>query len=73
MDPEEDWILDVRNRAYAAANLAAGAILGRAEPDEAIRCLAQAAQLAPDLMKNLPANMAGYPELWPPRPEHLTA
>ena len=73
MDPEEDWILDVRNRAYAAANLAAGAILGRAEPDEAIRCLAQAAQLAPDLMENLPANMAGYPELWPPRPEHLTA
>ena len=71
MDPEEHWSSEVRSHTYAAANLAAAAILGRAEPDEAIRCLVRAAKLAPHLMKNLPANMAGYPELWPALPEHI--
>jgi GT2 family glycosyltransferase/glycosyltransferase involved in cell wall biosynthesis len=65
MDPAEESVAEVFPKAYAAASLAAAAILGRTEPDEAIRHLKTAMKLAPDLMKNLPVNMAGYPDLWP--------
>ena len=64
-DPEEQWQPDVVRRTYASAHLVAAAILGRAEPQESLRWLRCAEKLAPGCSKNLPANMAGYPALWP--------
>lgn len=54
-----------RHTAYAAAHLAAAAILGNAEADEAMRHLNAAEQLDPRLLSNLPPNMSGYPDVWP--------
>lgn len=72
MSPDEDTSPEVFSQAYAAASLAAAAILGRAESEEAIRHLKIASDLAPQLLKNLPPNMATYPELWPPVPESMS-
>jgi glycosyltransferase involved in cell wall biosynthesis len=54
-----------RHTAYAAAHLAASAIIGKEDPQETKRHLREAARLDPDLVDNLPPNMAGYPALWP--------
>lgn len=66
MDPEErERSGAFRDTAYAAANLAAAAILGKAEPEQAALHLRQAERLDPGLLRSLPPNMVSYPELWP--------
>jgi GT2 family glycosyltransferase len=66
MDPGERQRSDAfRDTAYAAANLAAAAILGKAEPEQAALHLRQAERLDPSLLRSLPPNMVSYPELWP--------
>jgi GT2 family glycosyltransferase/glycosyltransferase involved in cell wall biosynthesis len=60
---------DTKATAFAAAHLAAAAILGRTENLRAMVHLAYAAALDPALPQNLPPNMAGYPQAWPPNAE----
>lgn len=67
-DPAEPADRDDRRIAYAAAHLAAAAILGQAEPGPAFAHLEQARRLEPQLLTNLPPNMASYPAVWPTRP-----
>jgi glycosyltransferase involved in cell wall biosynthesis/GT2 family glycosyltransferase len=65
-DPsEQTWSQADRDRAFAAAHLAAAAIAGRANPDAALRYLKRAAELDSSLVSELPSNMQGYPMLWP--------
>jgi len=59
------WSRADRDRALAAAHLAAATIAGRGNRDTALCHLSLAANLAPDLLSNLPPNMVGYPPLWP--------
>jgi GT2 family glycosyltransferase/glycosyltransferase involved in cell wall biosynthesis len=69
-DPEaRERHADTRATAFAAAHLAAAAILGRTENLRAMLHLAYAAALDPALPQNLPPNMAGYPQAWPPNAE----
>jgi GT2 family glycosyltransferase/glycosyltransferase involved in cell wall biosynthesis len=63
----------IRATAVAAAHLAAAAILGRAEEQRAMAHLAYAAMLDPELARNLPPNMARYPQAWPPDAERALA
>jgi GT2 family glycosyltransferase len=68
LDPaEQDRSGPFRDTAFAAAHLAAAAILGQAESAEALRHLREAERLDPALLQNLPPNMAGYPAVWPAR------
>jgi GT2 family glycosyltransferase/glycosyltransferase involved in cell wall biosynthesis len=62
---EQTWSQADRDRAFAAAHLAAAAIAGRANPDAALRYLKRAAELDSSLVSELPPNMQGYPMLWP--------
>ncbi len=65
-NPEErGWSAADRDTAWAAAHLAAAATLGGDGAGPALQHLARAAALAPDLLDDLPANMAGYPDAWP--------
>jgi GT2 family glycosyltransferase/glycosyltransferase involved in cell wall biosynthesis len=65
-DPEEAARSSaLRHTAFAAAHLAAAAILSHAEPERCRIHLREAENLDPDLLRNLPANMAAYPSLWP--------
>lgn len=69
LDPAEEKRSGAyRATAYAAAHLAAAAILGKAESEAALSHLAEARRLDPELLKNLPPNMAGYPAVWPDVP-----
>jgi glycosyltransferase involved in cell wall biosynthesis len=62
---QQVWSRSDRDRALAAAHLAAATIAGRGNRDTALRHLSLAADLDPDLMSDLPPNMVGYPALWP--------
>ena len=62
---ERHWSEPDRNRAFAAAHLAAAAIAGRANPDAALHHLKQSAEFDSSLVFDLPPNMQGYPTLWP--------
>jgi GT2 family glycosyltransferase/glycosyltransferase involved in cell wall biosynthesis len=65
-DPEEAArSAGLRKTAFAAAHLAAAAILSHAEPERCLSHLREAENLDPDLLRNLPPNMAGYAALWP--------
>ena len=54
-----------RSTAYAAAHLAAAAILGEADPDQALIHISRSRGLDPSVITNLPPNMVGYPSVWP--------
>jgi glycosyltransferase involved in cell wall biosynthesis/GT2 family glycosyltransferase len=70
-DPvEQAWCQADRNRALAAAHLAAAVIAGRGNRDAALHHLALAVDLDAALLHNLPPNMAGYPAVWPEGYEH---
>src|SRR5262249_25256607 len=63
----------IRAAAFAAAHLAAAAILGRKDARHAMVHLACAAALDPVLPHSLPPNMTGYPQAWPPEAERAFA
>jgi hypothetical protein len=65
MDPHEAGDRELVRKTYAAA----AAILGRDEAVEARKHLRPMTQLAPELIANLPPNMASYPQIWPPAEE----
>jgi len=69
---QEVWSQGDRDRALAAAHLAAATIAGRGNRDTALRHLALAADLDAGLLSNLPPNMIGYPALWPDGYELVT-
>lgn len=62
---ERSWTMADRNTAYAAAHLAAAALLGREESQLAMDHLAKAAKLNPKMIDDRPPNMSGYPGVWP--------
>jgi GT2 family glycosyltransferase/glycosyltransferase involved in cell wall biosynthesis len=63
----------IRATAFAAAHLAAAAILGPTEARHAMVHLSCAAALDPVLPHSLPPNMTGYPQAWPPDAERAFA
>lgn len=64
-DPVEPATAAERRAAYAAAHLAAAAIIGRSDAPAALGHIARAKKFDPGVMKRLPPNMAGYPAVWP--------
>lgn len=56
---------ELKARARAAAGYAAAAILGREHSRRASACLVASAALSRRFTEALPANMQGYPQVWP--------
>jgi hypothetical protein len=54
-----------RDRAFAAAHFAAAAIAGPTDPEIGLEHLRKAKRFDPELIRELPPNMLGYPDVWP--------